>query len=100
MTLEIVIQGGLWGPLECSVQIDTLGKESLTETEDLYKYKNLVNIPPLAMIDDIAAICKCGIQSIIMNAKINAKVESKRLEMGVEKCQDLHICKKKLTDQL
>ena len=92
---EIVTQGGVWGPLECSVQIDSLGKESLNEPDELYKYKGQVSIPPLAMIDDIAAISKCGIQSLIMNSKINAKIESKRLQLGIDKCQDLHIGKKK-----
>ena len=92
---EIVLQGGVWGPIECSVQIDTLGKETLNDTEELYKHKNMVKLPPLAMIDDIAAITKSGVQSIIMNAKINAKIESKRLELGKQKCIDMHIGKHK-----
>ena len=68
---EIVIQGGAWGPLECSVQIDSLGKESLNNPDELYKYKGLVSKPPLAIIDDIAAITKCGIESTSLNTKIN-----------------------------
>ena len=26
---EIIMQGGVWGPLKCSVQIDDIGKECL-----------------------------------------------------------------------
>ena len=50
---EIEMQGTVPAPLKCSIQIDTLGKECIENEEGLYKYKECVNIPPLAMIDDI-----------------------------------------------
>ena len=36
---EIVQQGGAWGPMECSVSIDKLGKLCSERGEHLYKYK-------------------------------------------------------------
>ena len=46
---EIVLQGEVFGPLECSVSIDTFGKECLNERKHLYMYKGEVGVPPLAM---------------------------------------------------
>ena len=57
---EIEMQGTVPAPLKCSIQIDTLGKECLQSGEGLYKYKECVNIPPLAMIDDILAVSECS----------------------------------------
>ena len=51
-----VMQGDVWGPPACSVTIDSIGKECLTEHKYLYHYKNQVPIPPLAMVDDLLCI--------------------------------------------
>ena len=45
------------------------------------------------MIDDLAAVAKCGPESIILNAVINGKINMKRLEFNQKKCVKLHICK-------
>ena len=45
------------------------------------------------MIDDLGAIAKCGPQSVILNAIINAKINMKRLEFNQSKCVKLHVCK-------
>ena len=47
------------------------------------------------MVDDIAAMAKCGSDSVEVNAIINAKIKSKFLELGAEKCVCLHVGKKK-----
>ena len=47
---NIVLQGDVFGPLQSSVQVDTFGKECIDEEKNLYLYKGLVAIPPLAMI--------------------------------------------------
>ena len=66
-------------PLKCSIQIDTLGKECLESGEGLYKYKECVNIPPLAMIDDILAVSECSVESVKVNALIQSKMVHKNL---------------------
>ena len=44
---KIVTQGGVTGPLLCSVQTDEIGKSSMETGEHLYLYKGTV-VPPYA----------------------------------------------------
>ena len=74
---EIVQQGGAWGPMECSVSIDKLGKICTERGEHLYWYKGLVTIVPLAMVDDLLAIANCGLKSLAVNTFINTQIELK-----------------------
>ena len=90
------MQGGVWGPLQCSVEVDRIGKECLENGKYLYKYKESVDIPPLAMIDDIIAISNCGIESIMLNSFINAKIKANKLEFGPKKCHKIHVSNGKL----
>ena len=57
---ELVMQGGTWGPLKCSNSLDKMGKIYEDTGEHLYKYKNIVQIPILTMVDDTFAIAECG----------------------------------------
>ena len=90
---RIVTQGGVTGPLCCAVHTDCIGKESLMKHEHVYLYKNRVQIPALAMIDDIAQISVCGVESVKDNAYINAKFEQDKLLMNGPKCHKLHMGK-------
>ena len=90
----IVMQGEVLGPIECSVTVDTFGKECLNEEKYLYAYKGLVGIPPLAMVDDLACISSCGLETVQMNGFINAKTNIKKLQFGEKKCHKMHIGKK------
>ena len=90
---KIVLQGEVFGPLECSVSVDTFGKECLESKKHLYNYKGEVGVPPLAMVDDVACVAECGAQSVAMNAYINAKTRTKKLQFGVDKCHQLHFGK-------
>ena len=92
---RIVLQGSVFGPIKCSVQMDTLGKESLQTGQGIFKYKDTINIPSLAMIDDVMGMSLCGDASIELNALVNSKMESKKLRLSQEKCFKVHICKKK-----
>ena len=90
---EIEMQGTVPAPLKCSIQIDTLGKECIEKGECLYKYKECVDIPPLAMIDDIIAFSDCSVESVKLNALIKSKVAHKNLELGPDKCFKMHVGK-------
>ena len=46
-----VLQGSVFGPIKCAVQMDTLGKGT-------------VDVPALAMIDDVLGMALCGDSSI------------------------------------
>ena len=90
---ELEMQGTVISNIKCSVQIDSLGKDCLTENKGIYKYKECISIPPLSMVDDIITVSACGVDSITVNAIVQAKVECKRLELGPEKCFNMHVGK-------
>ena len=70
---KIVLQGEVFGPLQCSVQVDTFGKECVQENKFLYTYKEKVKVPPLSLVDDIACVAQSGLDSVEMNSLINTK---------------------------
>ena len=93
---RIITQGGTWGPILCSNSIDKVGKIA-DEKGLIYKYKDIVKITPLAMIDDLLAVSRCGIESIEINLTINTIIELKKLEFHRPdkkgKCHYMHVGK-------
>ena len=95
---EITAQGGTWGPLLCSNSIDTVGRWAEANGQ-YYKYKKMAKVLPLAMVDDLLAVRKCGHDSLETNISINAMIELKKLEFHIpksnkkSKCHYLHIGK-------
>ena len=87
---RVVTQGGVTGPLCCSVQTDAIGKKSIESGKHLYMYKGAVGIPTLAMVDDLAKISECGSESVKDNAYINAKIEIDKLLFNGTKCHYMH----------
>ena len=81
---KIVMQGENLAPLECSIQIDTFGKEFVAKNKHLLPYRDGVPVPPLSMVDDL--ISKCGIKSLGMNS-------FKKLQFGENKCHKIHVGK-------
>ena len=71
--------------------MDTFGKECLEEGKYNYTYKGEVEIPPLGMVDDLICISECGHKTSMMNAYINFKTNSKKLQFGGDKCKKLHV---------
>ena len=53
-----------------SDSIDGVGKFA-KENKQSYSYKNLVQVIPLAMIDDLILITSCGMKSMEMIISIN-----------------------------
>ena len=88
---RIVMQGEVYGPLCCSVQVDTSAKECVQSEKFLYKYKDTVDVPPLAMVDDLLLISNCGLNSVLVNGFINSKTNFKKLQYGVDKCHKMHV---------
>ena len=99
----IVMQGGTFGPMQCSNSIDSIGKKCISRQEHLYSYKNLVKVTPLAMVDDLLAVAPCGIDSLAVNVFINTQIEMKKLKFhtpdanGKSKCHVMHIGKKNMS---
>ena len=88
---SVVLQGDVWGPEFCATTIDTIGKECLEQEKYLYKYKKSVSIPPLAMMDDLLCVSTCGPETVKLNAFVDYKISSKKLQCGIDKCKKMHI---------
>ena len=88
---KVVMQGDVFGSLLCSNQVDGFGKECLEQNKYTYKYKGVLDIPPLGMVDDLVCISECGYKTSMMNAFINHKTNIKKLQFGVDKCKKIHI---------
>ena len=100
---KIILQGDVFGPIECSVSVDTFGKECLTDDKHLYLYKDKVKIPILAMVDDTLAVSECGYKSSMVNAFMNTKTNIKKLQFGIEKCFKMHVgrvCQEEICPEL
>ena len=99
MVYDTVQQGGVFGPIMCSNSIDKVGKMCYERGENLYLYKQTVNVLPLAMCDDLLAMSVCGQKSLSLNSYINAEIELKKLRFhtpdkaGKTKCHKMHIGK-------
>ena len=62
-------------------------------------FQEKVPISVLEMVDDTLGISECGVDSVVLNAVINTKVEMKNLKFGINaknkasKCHHIHIGK-------
>ena len=97
---SIVMQGGTFGPMQCSNSIDSIGKKCISRKEHLFTYKNMVNITPLAMVDDLLVVAPCGYESLAVNVFINTQVKMKKLKFHTGKtntmCHDLKVHGKRM----
>ena len=76
-------------------QLIPLEKECVARGQYLYSYKG-VDVPPLAMIDDLACVSTCGVDTVKANSYLNSKTNLKKLQFGPDKCHKMHIGKKKM----
>ena len=88
---KIIMQGTVWGGLCCTVLMDKLGKIFYDKPELMHKYKGLVPVPPLEMVDDVMCITNCSPQSVQANAVVNSFMECKKMILNRKKCHKLHI---------
>ena len=88
---NIEMQGTVITSINCSAQRNTMGKECLATGDGLFKYKGCLAVPPLALVDDVLAVSECGVDSVKLNAIVNSKMASKKLELGHKKCFQIHV---------
>ena len=91
---ELIMQGSVFGPIKSTIQIDTLGRDCMKNNQGLFKYKSVLSIPPLALIDDCLGFSTCSSDAVLMNSILNSKIAAKKLRLSSEKCRHLHISKK------
>ena len=89
---DVVLQGTVWGGMNCTASIDKLGQMAYKKEDPIYLYKGKVKIPPLSMVDDICLIQKCK-ESFKGNAVVNSFVETKKLKLSDNKCHRIHVGK-------
>ena len=65
---NVITQGDVFGPILCSNQVDTFGKECLEEGKYNYTYKGEEEIPPRGMVDELLCISECGHKTAMVNA--------------------------------
>ena len=95
---KIILQGDVFGPIQCSMSVDTYGRECLAEGKHLYSYKGEVEVPALAMVDDLLIVTECGYRESMANSYINMKSNMKKLQFGTEKCHKMHVVKKRIPE--
>ena len=84
----------------CSNSIDTIGKKCMKRNEHCYLYKNTARILPLAFVDDLNGIARCGFDSIALNTFLTTQIELKKLRFhvadvkGKSKCVKMQVGKK------
>ena len=88
---NVIMQGTVTGGLCCTTTTDKLAKHVYNNHSLLYKYKGLVDVPPLLMIDDILTISECGTAAVAMNATVNTFIETKKLKLKQSKCAAIHV---------
>ena len=92
MIEDSVLQGDTWGSLLASVQVDDIGQEC-AEAGHGYRYKNILPIGMLGLVDDIIGITEPGFKAQMLNAFLNIKTAEKGLQFGVKKCKSMLIAK-------
>ena len=84
----------------CSNSIDTIGKKCKARDEHCYLYKDAVKVLPLAFVDDLNGISRCGIESIALNTYLTTQIEPKKQKLhvadtnGKSKCVKMHVGKR------
>ena len=87
---NVVLQGDTWGSLLASIQVDKICKD-VESSGYGYKFKNILPVSMLALVDDMVGITSAGFTAQQMNAAINVKTAEKRLQFGVSKCKSMVI---------
>ena len=72
------MQGG-----KCSITMDKIGKYCVDKGKHLYSYKGQVKVMPLAMVDDLLGMARCGAESADLNIMANSKIEMKKLRFHI-----------------
>ena len=89
---DVILQSDVWSSLSASVQVDNICKD-IESSGYGYKYKGVLPISMLALVDDLIGITYAGFKAHQMNIAINVKTAEKILQFGVSKCKIMLIDK-------
>ena len=85
---NIVLQGDTWGSILASVQVDA---KDVGEAGLRYRYKQILDIGLLGLVDDLIGVTESGHKAQQMNVILNVKSAEKCLQFGVSKCKSMLI---------
>ena len=103
---ELIAQGDLIAPLMAAVQVDSLTRKLEEEDKErtekgqpglLHKYKDIVPIPSLGLMDDNLTISEAGYKAEQINTFMNVNSAEKKLQFNTKKCSFVSIGKNKST---
>ena len=93
---ENVLQGDTLSSIIASNQVDIIGKKLLKKNPDyLFRYKDIVPIGVMEMVDDTVTVTEAGHKTQQMNAYFNVQAAEKRLQFSEFKCHTMTIHKSK-----
>ena len=96
----LVAHGDLFAPLQAAVQVDSMtrkleeqdrAREEDGETGLLYKYKGMVSIPSLGLMDDNLTVSEAGFRAEEINIFMNENSATKLLQFNTKKCKYLRM---------
>ena len=99
-------QGDLFAPLEAAVQVDSMArkleKDDRARVESgkpglLYRYKGIVPIPSLGLMDDNLTVSEGGFKAEEINIFMNKNSAEKTLQFNPKKCKYLSVGNNKET---
>ena len=90
---NVVLQGDTFGSILASAQVDSIGKE-VEQSGYGYKYKDVLTVSMLGLVDDIIGVTDSGFKAQQMNVLFNVKTAEKRLQFGEKKCKSMLISTK------
>ena len=92
---NLIMQGTVFGSIICTSVMDKLAKIFYQDEALLYKYKGVVDVPVMGMVDDVLNVATCSEQTVISNSTINSFMEQNKLKLASTKCSRIHVGKKK-----
>ena len=91
------MQGDTWACALASAQVDSFGKEMISEEPIfMFQYKGVVPIPLLGQVDDLVGVAEAGYKTKQLNSFVNVKTADKDLQFGPEKCKTMVVSKKQV----
>ena len=92
---NVIMQGTVFGSIICTSVMDKLAKLFYQDETLIYKYKGVVDVPVLGMVDDVLNVATCSEQAVMSNSTVNVFMEQNKLKLAAAKCSRIHIGKKR-----
>ena len=86
---DTICQGMVWSSMRNSVSTDAISGHHFNDLfNHLYNYKGLVKIPCLGIVNNLAVITRCG-----LDTNVNAQTKLKMIAFNEDKCVSIHVGK-------